>query len=331
MVAYVTGRSTCSCSPNGKCPLTTSRRASCSRESDRRAVTVSSSAPGVMARSCPAKSVVSVRPPVFGTWTNTTSGRWGCEPTIGHPPFLRPARQARAAPGSRPCPGRVTLSRSMAELPSGAVTFVFTDVEGSTRLVRRLRDRYPEVLGAHQRLLREAFARHGGHEIDTQGDAFFYAFGSAHDAVLAAVEGHRALAGYPWPDDAAVKVRVGIHTARASPVDGRYTGLAVHRASRICSAGHGGQILVSQATQSLLEDEDEELATSLVDLGEHRLKDIDRPVRLFQAPVHGLRSQFPPPRGEAPPSEALEPTLPPPLWRRREWLAAAAIAVAAVI
>ena len=87
----------------------------------------------------------------------------------------------------------------MADLPSGAVTFVFTDIEGSTRLVRQLRDRYGEVLAEHQRLLREAFAKHGGHEIDTQGDAFFYAFGSAHEAVLAAVEGQRALSRHPWP------------------------------------------------------------------------------------------------------------------------------------
>src|SRR5829696_5387127 len=214
----------------------------------------------------------------------------------------------------------------MTELPSGAVTFVFTDVEGSTRLVRRLRDRYPEVLGVHQRLLREAFARHGGHEIDTQGDAFFYAFGSAHDAVLAAVEGHRVLSGYPWPDDAAVKVRVGVHTARAAPVDGRYTGLAVHRASRICSAGHGGQILVSQATQSLLEDEEEELAAALRDLGEQRLKDIERPVRLYQVAAPGLRTEFPPLRGDPEPADAA----PTPIWRRWPVVLTAALLAAAL-
>jgi YVTN family beta-propeller protein len=219
----------------------------------------------------------------------------------------------------------------MAELPSGAVTFVFTDIEGSTRLVRQLRDRYGEVLAEHQRLLREAFSKHNGHEIDTQGDAFFYAFGSAYEAVQAAAEGQQALNDHVWPEHTAVRVRIGIHSARATPVEGRYTGLAVHRASRICSAGHGGQVLVSQATQSLLEDEEEELAASLVDLGEHRLKDIERPVRLYQVAVPGLLSQFPPPRGEAPPSDALEPELPTPPWRHPRWLAAAAIAVAAVI
>jgi YVTN family beta-propeller protein len=219
----------------------------------------------------------------------------------------------------------------MAELPSGAVTFVFTDIEGSTRLVRQLRDRYGEVLAEHQRLLREAFSKHNGHEIDTQGDAFFYAFGSAYEAVQAAAEGQQALNDHVWPEHTAVRVRIGIHSARATPVEGRYTGLAVHRASRICSAGHGGQVLVSQATQSLLEDEEEELAASLVDLGEHRLKDIERPVRLYQVAVPGLLSQFPPPRGEAPPSDALEPELPRPPRRHPRWLAAAALAVAAVI
>ena len=219
----------------------------------------------------------------------------------------------------------------MADLPSGAVTFLFTDIEGSTRLVRQLRDRYGEVLTEHQRLLREAFSKHSGHEIDTQGDAFFYAFASAYEAVQAATEGQQALSGHAWPEHTAVRVRIGIHSARATPVDGRYTGLAVHRASRICSAGHGGQVLVSQATQSLLEDEEEELAASLVDLGEHQLKDIERPVRLYQVVVPGLPAQFPAPRGDAPPLEALEPTLPPPLWRRRGWLAAGGLAVAAVI
>src|SRR5580765_3212543 len=110
----------------------------------------------------------------------------------------------------------------MADLPSGAVTFLFTDIEGSTRLVRRLRGRYAEVLAEHQRLIRRAFSQHGGHELDTQGDAFFYAFGSAHDAVLAAIDAQRALSGYPWPDDAEVKVRMGIHTGQAAPVNGRY-------------------------------------------------------------------------------------------------------------
>ena len=215
----------------------------------------------------------------------------------------------------------------MADLPSGAVTFLFTDIEGSTRLVRQLRGRYADVLAEHQRLIRQAFSQHGGHELDTQGDAFFYAFESAHDAVLAAVEAQRALSGYPWPDDADVKVRMGIHTGQAAPVNGRYTGLAVHRAARISAAGHGGQILVSQATQSLLEDEEEELAVGMSDLGDQRLKDIERPVRLYQVTAPGLLTDFPPPRGE---SED-EPTGSPPVWRRTPVIVAAGLVALVLI
>src|SRR4051812_37737904 len=186
----------------------------------------------------------------------------------------------------------------MDDLPRGAVTFLFTDIEGSTRLVKQLREGYGEVLAAHQHLLREAFAQHDGHELDTQGDAFFIAFASAREAVLAAVEGQRALSRYPWPGGAVVKVRMGIHTGQAAPVDGRYTGMAVHRAARICAAGHGGQVLVSQATQTLLEDEEEDLAVGLDDLGAQRLKDLDRPVQLYQVAGPGLESDFPPIPGQ---------------------------------
>jgi YVTN family beta-propeller protein len=204
----------------------------------------------------------------------------------------------------------------MAELPSGSVTFLFTDIEGSTRLVRQLRERYGEVLEDHQSLVRKAFAEHDGHETDTQGDAFFYAFGSAHEAVAAAVEGQRALAGFPWPDGASVRVRIGIHTGRAAPVNGRYTGLAVHRAARISAAGHGGQVLISQATQSMIEDDEEDLGVHLRDLGDQRLKDIDRPVRLYQVVAAGLPESFPPLREEKGPTELGE-RRPVPVYRRR--------------
>ncbi len=215
----------------------------------------------------------------------------------------------------------------MPELPRGAVTFLFTDIEGSTLLVKHLRDAYGEVLATHQRLLRKAFARHGGHEVDTQGDAFFVAFASAREAVLAAVEGQRALAGYAWPDGAAVKVRMGIHTGQASPTDGRYTGIAVHRAARIGAAAHGGQVLVSQATQTLLEDEEEDLAVALRDLGQQRLKDLDRPVHLYQVAAPGLPTEFPPLRGGAD-AHALPVAAPRPIFRRRgPWLVAAGIAL----
>src|ERR671937_711593 len=187
----------------------------------------------------------------------------------------------------------------MPDVPSGTATLLFTDIEGSTRLLKQLRERYAEVLAEHQRLLREAFAAHGGHEIDTQGDSFFVAFASARDAVLAAVEGQLALASHPWPEGARVKVRMGLHTGQATATDGRYTGLAVHRAARICAAGHGGQVLVSQATQTLLEDEEEDLHVFLRDLGEQRLKDLERPVRLYQAGADGLPVSFPPLRAAA--------------------------------
>jgi class 3 adenylate cyclase/tetratricopeptide (TPR) repeat protein len=181
----------------------------------------------------------------------------------------------------------------MANLPSGAVTFLFTDIEGSTRLLKRVRDGYADVLVAHQELLRAAFANHNGHEIDTQGDAFLVAFANLKDAVLAAVEAQRRVGGHPWPEGARVKVRMGIHTGQAAPAGGRYTGLAVHRGARICAAAHGGQVAVSQATRTLLEDEEDELDVTLRDLGEHLLKDFDRPVRLYQLDPAGLESDFP--------------------------------------
>ena len=220
----------------------------------------------------------------------------------------------------------------MSEMPTGAVTFLFSDIEGSTRLVKQLRDRYPEVLHEHQHLLREAFEAHRGHEVDTQGDSFFVAFASARDALLAAVEGQLALSSHQWPEDVAIKVRMGLHTGQAVASGGRYTGLAVHRAARIGAAAHGGQILVSQATQTLLEDEEEDLHVFLRDLGEQQLKDLDRPVRLYQAAANGLPASFPPLRASAELAQAAEVALQPvPLWRRPVVLGAAAAALIAVL
>jgi YVTN family beta-propeller protein len=220
----------------------------------------------------------------------------------------------------------------MADIPSGAVTFLFTDIEGSTRLVKQLRDRYGAVLRDHQRLLRDAFAAHGGYEVDTQGDSFFVAFASAREALLAAVEAQLALLSHTWPDGVEIKVRMGLHTGQAVAHDGRYTGLAVHRAARIAAAGHGGQILVSHATQTLLEDEEEDLHVFLRDLGEQRLKDLDRPVRLYQAAASGLPESFPPVRGDAGLAQAAEAAISPPFWRRRPAVLgiAGALAVAGI-
>ena len=188
----------------------------------------------------------------------------------------------------------------MPELPSGTVTFLFTDIEGSTALLRQLRDGYADLLGRHQELLRAAFVDAGGIEIDTQGDSFFVVFTKARDAVLAAVAGQRALQAHEWPEGVAVRVRMGIHTGEASVSGDRYHGLAIHRAKRICDAGHGGQILVSQTSQHLLEDQEEPLpGCELLDLGRRALKDFDRPVGIFQLVARDLDKEFPPLRTAA--------------------------------
>jgi predicted ATPase/class 3 adenylate cyclase len=180
----------------------------------------------------------------------------------------------------------------MAELPSGTVTFLFSDIEGSTRLLTRLRDGYAELLAAHQRLLRGAFDEHEGHEVHTEGDAFFVVFARAKDAIAAAVSAQRALAARRWPEGGEVRVRMGVHTGEAEVQRGDYVGLDVHRAARICSAGHGGQVLISGATYALVADE-LPADVALRDLGEHRLKDLDRPEHLFQLVVGGLPADFP--------------------------------------
>jgi YVTN family beta-propeller protein len=180
----------------------------------------------------------------------------------------------------------------MSDLPTGTVTFLFTDIEGSTQLVKTLRDRYGDVLAAHQTVLRDVFERHGGREIDTQGDAFFVAFRRAKDAVFAAVEGQRALDAHAWPEGVAVRVRMGLHTAEPAVGADRYTGLGVHRGARIMAAGHGEQVLVSQATRAVLEDEALP-GIALRDLGDHQLKDLDRPERIYQVDADGLRRDFP--------------------------------------
>jgi class 3 adenylate cyclase len=178
------------------------------------------------------------------------------------------------------------------DLPSGTVTFLFTDIEGSTRLLKQLRDRYAELLADHQRLLREAFDAHDGREVDTQGDSFFAVFARARDAVLAAADAQRAFAEHEWPDGAAPQVRMGLHTGEPLVGEDRYVGLGVHRAARVMAAGHGGQVLLSEATAAVLADE--ELPGLVVQpLGEHRLKDLDRPERIYQLEIDGLPTEFP--------------------------------------
>ena len=181
----------------------------------------------------------------------------------------------------------------MSELPSGTVTFLFTDIEGSTRLLKELGGGYGEVLAEHQRILRAAFSAHHGREVDTQGDSFFVAFRRGKDALAAAVDAQRDLAAYPWPDGAEVKVRMGLHTGEPQVGEDRYVGLGVHKAARIAASGHGGQVLLSRTTRELVEDELPPGVT-IRDLGERRLKDLDRPERLGQLEIEGLRSQFGP-------------------------------------
>ncbi len=139
---------------------------------------------------------------------------------------------------------------SRSELPVGTVTFLFTDIEGSTQLLKRLRERYADVLADHQAILRDSFSRHGAYELDTQGDSFFVAFVRAKDAVAAAIDSQVALANHAWPDGVELRVRMGIHTGEPIVGHERYVGLGVHRAARICAAGHGGQVLVSKRAVS---------------------------------------------------------------------------------
>jgi YVTN family beta-propeller protein len=173
------------------------------------------------------------------------------------------------------------------DLPTGTVTFLFSDIEGSTRLLRQLGPRYAEALSEHQRLLREAFSEHGGHEIDTQGDSFFVAFRRAKDAVAAAVAGQLALAKHEWPDGAELRVRMGIHTGEPLADTERYVGIDVHRAARIGATAVGGQVLLSETTRSLLRD-DPPPDVMLRDLGRRRLKDMTEPERLFEVKAPGL-------------------------------------------
>ena len=181
-------------------------------------------------------------------------------------------------------------------LPAGTVTFLFSDIEDSTQLARALGARYPAALADHARLLRAAVEEQGGHEIDTQGDSFFVAFPRARSAALAAAAAQRAFAACAWPDDAELRVRIGLHTGEATVQDGRYLGVAVHRAARVCAAGHGGQVLLSQSTASVLEDELSGI--ELRELGRHQLKGFERPEQIFQLVVEGLPDEFPPLRAE---------------------------------
>ncbi|HXG75188.1 MAG TPA: adenylate/guanylate cyclase domain-containing protein [Gaiellaceae bacterium] len=189
----------------------------------------------------------------------------------------------------------------MPNLPSGTVTFVFSDIEGSTALLKRLGERYGDLLAEHRRVVREVFGRHGGVEIDSQGDSFFFAFSRARDAVAAAVEAQRAHAAHAWPDGVAVAVRMGLHTGEPAVGEEGYLGLDVVRAARLGTAGRGGQVLLSEATRALLGGSLPE-GVAVHPLGERKLKDIDDPERVYELTIEGVAQ----PEAASPPAAAAE-------------------------
>ena len=195
----------------------------------------------------------------------------------------------------------------MSSLPSGTVTFVFSDIEGSTTLLKRLGERYDGVLSDHRRLMRESFTERGGVEIDRQGDAFFFAFSRARDAVEAAVEAQRAHAAHDWPEDGAVLVRMGLHTGEPAVGSEGYLGLDVVRAARLCTVGNGGHVLLSETTRALVGASLPE-GVSIFPLGERRLKDIDEPERVFELEIEGAT----PPAASPEAAEPQVPAPPPP-------------------
>jgi class 3 adenylate cyclase len=180
----------------------------------------------------------------------------------------------------------------VSELPGGTVTFLFSDIEGSTRLLEQLGDRYQEVHREHRRILREQLNAAGGQEIDTQGDAFFFSFPRAKDAVVGAVAAQRELATVAWPDGVDVRVRMGLHTGEPTVGEEGYLGIDVVRAARICSAGHGGQVLLSETTRALVGNNLPE-GVQVRDLGQAHLKDIQHE-RIFELALDDQPGSFPP-------------------------------------
>jgi class 3 adenylate cyclase/CheY-like chemotaxis protein len=180
----------------------------------------------------------------------------------------------------------------MPELPTGTVTFLFTDVEGSTALAHRLPHDFQDVLVEHRSLVRAAVAERDGVEIDVRGDEFFVAFDDAAGAAHAAIAAQRAISSHAWPKDAELRIRMGMHTGEAIYADKDYLGVDVHKAARICFAGHGGQILLSEATHELVPEELERR-----ELGAYRLRGLPTPERIFQLVAPGLPHEFPALRG----------------------------------
>jgi WD40 repeat protein/class 3 adenylate cyclase len=194
--------------------------------------------------------------------------------------------------------------------PSGTVTFLFTDIQGSTRLLDKLGEQYATSLAEHHKILRNAIQRWHGSEIDTQGDAFFVTFTRALDAVQCAAEAQRELANHSWPMNEPIRVRMGLHTGEPLIASTGYVGMDVHRAARIGDAGHGGQVLLSQTTRDLIM-QDLPAGLTIRDLGEHRLKDMKYPTPIYQLLMEGLQTSFPPLKTKFTGTEAPTPGEPP--------------------
>ena len=179
------------------------------------------------------------------------------------------------------------------DLPTGTVSFLFTDVEGSTRLLEALGTGYDALIETHRDILRSSVQEHGGLVFETEGDAVFAVFTAAGDAVAAAGDAQRRLSAHPWPEDGRVRVRMAVHTGDVRQVGGGYYGMSLHETARVCSAGHGGQVLLTGVTHALVP------ACEVRDLGEHRLKDLTDAVRILQLRGDGLAESFPPLRATA--------------------------------
>jgi class 3 adenylate cyclase len=179
----------------------------------------------------------------------------------------------------------------VSELPGGTVTFLFSDVEGSTRLLRALGDGWAGALADYRRILREAFGEGGGREVDTQGDGMFFVFPRARPAVASAAEAQRRIEAHAWAEGATVRVRMGMHTGEPAVAEEGYVGLDVVRAARIAAVAHGGQVLVSATTHALVAGDPVE-GIGTIFLGDHPLKDLPAPVPIHQLVIAGLQTRF---------------------------------------
>jgi class 3 adenylate cyclase len=206
----------------------------------------------------------------------TAATKYGIAP-VGF--VARQLREAAAREGS-------------SDLPSGPVTFLFSDIEGSTPLLQRLGDAYPATLAEVRRVIGSAVEAYGGYEVDARADEFFAAFADAGSALGAALDVQRSMRDHEWPEGDPVRVRIGLHSGEPARTETGYVGLPVNTGSRVCDAGHGGQILVSGETWAILGEEQ----SSLVDLGSHQLRGLPDPVALFQVVVDDLPKDFPPVR-----------------------------------